>query len=114
MPARTPVFLPMHPETARAAAAAGLVLAHAGAVALGDRWPDAWAALLAGTVYGPLWGAEWLGLPVHGNAASGGWPAPSLLGWALLAVLWFSLWWGVLAWAGRVGRWARHKLPARR
>lgn len=81
----------------RALAALALTLVHGGFVAVAGRLPDALAAVLAGTVYGPLWPASALGLPVFGPVRSGGWPGPSLSGWALLAVFWFAAWWLVLS-----------------
>lgn len=73
--------------------ALALTVAHALLVGLAGRLPDAFAAVLAATVYGPLWLASALGLPVFGPAASGGWPHPNLLGWALLGLVWFGAWW---------------------
>jgi hypothetical protein len=76
----------------RALAALAITFAHGSAVAIAGRLPDPVAAFLAGTVYGPLWPASALGLPVFASAESGGWSAPSLLGWVLLAGFWFAVW----------------------
>ncbi len=78
-------------------AAVGLALVHAALFALAGHFGDRFAALLAGTVYLPLWPLASIGLPVWSPAESGGWSAPSLLGWTIVSCLWFSIWWFVSA-----------------
>ena len=51
--------------------------------------------LLAGSIYLPLWPLSTMGIPVFGVAPSGGWAAPSLLGWALVFCLWSAIWFAV-------------------
>ena len=46
--------------------------------------PELIAPLVAGSIYLPLWPLSTIGIPVFGVAASGGWAAPSLLGWAVV------------------------------
>ncbi|AOF84266.1 putative membrane protein [Hydrogenophaga sp. RAC07] len=72
-------------------------LAHAGYIALGDRLPQALAPAIAVSIYVPLMLLQGLGLPVFGAAESGGWPGPSLLGWALLSLFWLLVWWLLFA-----------------
>lgn len=72
--------------------ALALTAAHGILVSLAGRLPESVAAVLAGTVYAPLWLASYLSLPVFGQAPSGGWPGPSILGWAFLAFTWFGAW----------------------
>ncbi len=81
----------------RVLAALAITFAHGAIIGIAGRLPDPIAAFLAGTVYGPLWPATLLGLPVFGSAESGGWPGPSLLGWVLLAIFWFAAWLLVLS-----------------
>ncbi len=76
----------------RMLAALGLTVTHAVVVSVAGRLPDSVAAVVAGTVYGPLWPLSAIGLPVFGIAESGGWPGPSLLGWSFLAIFWFAAW----------------------
>jgi hypothetical protein len=80
----------------------GLVGAHAVLVALGDALPEALAPAVAGTVYLPLWLLQGVGLPVFGRAEAGGWAAPSLLGWLLVAAIWTTLWWLLVVAISRV------------
>ncbi|QSQ23252.1 hypothetical protein JY651_50665 [Pyxidicoccus parkwayensis] len=61
------------------------------------RPPEAIGFAVGGAVYAPLMVLEAVGLPVYGRHDSGGWAHPSWLGWALVAVLWAAVWWGV-AW----------------
>ena len=70
-----------------------LLCIHAGLVALGDTLPEVIAPAVAGTVYLPLWLLQTIGLPVFSRAETGGWPAPSVLGWLLVAATWTALWW---------------------
>lgn len=70
----------------------GIVSMHLGLVAGASVLPDAIQPALAATVYLPLWPLAALGLPVFGPAESGGWPGPSLLGWAAFAFLWAAVW----------------------
>ncbi len=72
--------------------------------------PAAVAPVVAGSVYLPLMALRALGLPVFGRAESGGWEAPSLLGWAAVAVFWAAVWWGVVSLVGRPRR--RRVAPA--
>jgi hypothetical protein len=92
----------VHPKTMRVPAALAITLAHGVIVAVAGWLPDNVAAVLAGTVYGPLWPASALGLPVFGSAPSGGWPGPSLLGWLVLAIFWFATWSLVLSLLGKL------------
>ncbi|MCP3140347.1 hypothetical protein [Pyxidicoccus xibeiensis] len=61
------------------------------------RPPEVLAPAVGGAIYAPLMLFQAVGLPVFGRAESGGWSHPSWLGWALVAVLWAAVWWGV-AW----------------
>ncbi|NHZ64046.1 hypothetical protein [Massilia genomosp. 1] len=82
----------------------GLGAGHALACWIGAASP-ALGPAIAATIYGPLFALDAVSLPVFGNAASGGWAAPSPLGWACVLMLWGALWWGVAAllarWSGR-------------
>ena len=75
----------------------GILCAHAALIAFGDAMPEFIAPAVAGTVYLPLWLLQTVGLPVFGRAESGGWPGPSVLGWTLLAAIWTTLWWILVA-----------------
>jgi hypothetical protein len=88
--------------SSRWAAVLGLLGAHAALVALGDVLPEALAPVVAGTVYLPLWLLEAVGLPVFGRAEVGGWAAPNMLGWLLVAATWTTLWWLLVAAISRV------------
>lgn len=79
-----------------------LLLGHLALVATGDALPAAIAPVVAGTIYLPLWPLSALGIPVFSPAASGGWAAPSLLGWFTFVVIWWLLWWAVVALIMRV------------
>ena len=57
--------------------------------------PPVLAPAVAGSVYLPLMLFQAIGIPALANAPSGGWAAPSLLGWALVVALWAAVWWGV-------------------
>ncbi|WP_157778268.1 hypothetical protein [Massilia violaceinigra] len=50
---------------------------------------------IAATIYGPLFVLDAIKLPVFGGWPSGGWAAPSLLGWACVVLFWAAIWWGV-------------------
>jgi len=76
-----------------------LVASHA-AVTLAA--PDALAPALAGAVYLPLMVLHAAGVPVFVAAASGGWSAPSLLGWVIVGLLWLAVWWGVASVVSRL------------
>jgi hypothetical protein len=52
---------------------------------------------IAATIYGPLFALDAVRLPVFGSAGSGGWAAPSPLGWVCVLLLWGAFWWGVAA-----------------
>jgi hypothetical protein len=70
-----------------------LVCMHGALVALGPVLPESIAPAIAGTVYLPLWPLSSLGIPVFGQAESGGWSEPSGLGWLLVVGIWSALWW---------------------
>lgn len=53
------------------------------------------APVVAGTIYLPLMPLQVVGVPVFATAESGGWPAPSPLGWFAVIVLWLAIWWMV-------------------
>lgn len=72
--------------------------------------PDAMAPAVAGSVYLPLMALHALHLPVLASAESGGWGAPSPLGWIALAVFWASIWWAVASFVSRL--WVKRR-PAR-
>lgn len=55
--------------------------------------PEAMAPTVAGSIYLPLTFFWQLGLPVFTTAESGGWAAPSLLGWVVVAAFWAVWWW---------------------
>ena len=57
--------------------------------------PELIAPLVAGSIYLPLWPLRAIGIPVFGVAASGGWAAPSLLGWTVVFCLWSAIWFAV-------------------
>ena len=57
--------------------------------------PELIAPLVAVSLYLPLWPLSTIGIPVFGVAASGGWAAPSLLGWAVVFCLWSAIWFAV-------------------
>jgi hypothetical protein len=86
----------------RWAAVLALLGAHGTLVALGDALSGVLAPVIAGTVYLPLWMLESVGLPVFGRAEAGGWAAPNMLGWLLVAVIWTTLWWLLVAAISRV------------
>ncbi|MDM0110320.1 hypothetical protein QTH97_35915 [Variovorax sp. J22R24] len=54
--------------------------------------PDPLAPLIAGSVYLPLMPLQRLGVPVFASGESGGWPGPSLLGWATVVIAWGVTW----------------------
>ena len=68
---------------------------------------DRLAAVVAGSLYLPLWPFGELGVPVFGPTV---WmfPPPTLLGWAIIGVFWLVAYWYVaalIAWCiARVGR----------
>jgi hypothetical protein len=70
---------------------AALVLLHA-AAATGFFSSEALAPVVAGSIYLPLIPLEAVGIPVFAPAESGGWAAPSLLGWGMVVSLWPALW----------------------
>ena len=71
---------------------AALVLLHIAGVLFA---PRALAPLIAGSVYLPLLPVHQMGVPVFGSGESGGWAAPSILGWATVIVVWTATWWTV-------------------
>ncbi|WP_298928642.1 hypothetical protein [uncultured Ramlibacter sp.] len=64
--------------------------------------PQAFAPAGAGTVYLPLMAFHTAGVPVFATAQSGGWAAPSLLGWVVVGCLWAAIWWGVAVMVARL------------
>jgi hypothetical protein len=75
----------------------GLVLTHLVAGVLG--WiadADRLAAIIAGSIYLPLWPFGRLGVPVFHQT---GWyfPPPTNLGWVLVVVFWLVTYWYVAA-----------------
>lgn len=64
--------------------------------------PTALAPLIVGSLYLPLLPLQAIGLPVFAAAESGGWTAPSALGWALVLLLWLALWWAMAALLARL------------
>lgn len=64
--------------------------------------PKTLAPAIAGTVYVPLMFFESIGFPVFTAAESGGWPAPSLLGWVLVVLVWLAIWWGLASLLSRL------------
>ncbi|WNG19424.1 hypothetical protein [Cystobacter fuscus] len=63
--------------------------------------PEALAPAMAGSIYLPLMALRAVGLPVFGQAESGGWPGPSPLGWILVVAFWAAVWWGVASLVSR-------------
>lgn len=76
----------------RALITLGILSLHAALIALNGFLPAAIGAVVAGTVYLPLWALVSLGVPVFGSAPAGGWASPSLAGWFILLFLWACLW----------------------
>lgn len=70
----------------------GVLFVHALLMAFASMLPERLAEIVAGSIYLPLWPWSVLGLPVHLRAEAGGWPGPSLLGWAIVAMTWCSVW----------------------
>ena len=64
--------------------------------------PKLLAPALAGSLYLPLLPLQALGLPVFALAESGGWPAPSPLGWTLALLLWLAVWWAMASLLARL------------
>jgi cation transporter-like permease len=80
-----------------------LVAAHLGAGAWG--WSgtnDRVAAIVAGTIYLPLWPLDRIGVPVFGAT---GWtfPAVTAVGWSCVVVLWLVAYWYLAALLARLG-----------
>ena len=73
-----------------------LLVTHTMLVAIADRLPDTVASAVAATVYSPLWALSIIGLPVFGQAESGGWVEPNVLGWLCFGVFWALMWWVLL------------------
>ncbi|MDM0030896.1 hypothetical protein QTI33_01925 [Variovorax sp. J22P271] len=71
---------------------AALVLLHAAGVLFA---PAPLAPLVAASVYLPLMPLQQMGVPVFGSGESGGWAAPSVLGWAAVVAVWAVTWWAV-------------------
>lgn len=57
--------------------------------------PGPLAPLIAGSVYLPLMPLQQMGIPVFSSRESGGWAAPSALGWASVISVWALAWWAV-------------------
>lgn len=70
--------------------------------------PEGLAPLIAGSLYLPLLPLQAIGLPVFATGESGGWPAPSVLGWALALLVWLALWWAMATLLARLL--ARHRI----
>lgn len=66
--------------------------------------PEILAPAVAGSVYIPLMLVKSAGVPVFAAAESGGWAAPSLLGWALVILVWAAIWWAVASLISRLLR----------
>ncbi|MES2818830.1 MAG: hypothetical protein V4812_07610 [Pseudomonadota bacterium] len=64
--------------------------------------PQVLAPVLAGVLYLPLMPLQALGLAVFAMPEAGGWSAPSLLGWALVLMLWLAIWWGMASLLARL------------
>jgi len=62
---------------------------------------DRLSAIVAGTIYLPLWPVSKLGLPVFQRNQ---WmlPPPNLLGWALVVCFWASVYWAIATLLGRI------------
>lgn len=95
--------------TIRRIAALAMAATHGALVAMSNRLPDAISAVVAWTVYFPLWLASGLGLPVFGRTQSGGWATPNGLGWASLAIFWIAIWLIVMEISSRVGERVAHR-----
>ncbi|MCY0913665.1 hypothetical protein [Massilia antarctica] len=89
--------------TLRSVLFVGLATAHA-LIAWTWAGTSALGPAIAATIYGPLLVLDALGLPVFGSGASGGWAAPSLLGWVCVVLVWAGIWWGVAALLARLCR----------
>ncbi|WP_334189085.1 hypothetical protein [Noviherbaspirillum sp.] len=63
---------------------------------------DAIAPAVAGSIYVPLAALNHFGMSVFVESESGGWPAPSVFGWGIVAATWAMLWWGVASFIGYV------------
>lgn len=86
---------------------AALVLLHVAVVLFA---PGPLAPLVAGSVYLPLMPLQQIGFPVFGSSESGGWAAPSALGWTTVIVVWGVTWWAV----AKLTSWLwRHVGPSR-
>lgn len=81
---------------------AALVLLHVAGVLFA---PSPLAPFIAGSVYLPLMPLQQMGVPVFGSGESGGWAAPSILGWAAVVAMWAVTWWAVAKFA--FGLWRR-------
>ena len=81
----------------RYAIASGLLCTHVAFAAFAGALPDKIAAAVAGTIYVPLWLFNAIGLPVFQASPSGGWAAPSMLGWVLFTAVWALVWWKLVA-----------------
>lgn len=76
-----------------------LVCLHAAA---GSFSPESLAPVVAGSIYLPLMPLEAIGAPVFGRAESGGWAAPSLLGWVVVLALWAAIWFTLATFLSRL------------
>lgn len=54
---------------------------------------EIFSPLAAGSIYLPLMGLKAIGVPVFMNGGSGGWAAPSAMGWAFALIVWSAVWW---------------------
>ncbi len=75
--------------------------------------PEAIAPAMAGSIYLPLMALKAVGLPVFGQAPSGGWPGPSPLGWIAVVAFWAAVWWGAVSIVSRLLGGRRREPPAR-
>ena len=80
---------------------ASLVLLHAAGVLF---TPDPLAPRSAAAVYLPLMALQQVGVPVFGSGGSGGWAAPSVLGWTTVIIVWGFTWWIVAELTHRLWR----------
>lgn len=76
-----------------------------------DHLPQGMTPWIAGSLYLPLWVFSGVGLPVFHAGGGGGWASPNVLGWALLVVVWGTVWWCVVRGAQRFLQSRAGRLP---